>query len=215
MAADSLVLNDVLQHETVLIDAEEQQTAVLRRYWQVFSLTGVGDVRFIDVALAFDTTFGPLYLPLLYNNAEYYGTRIRRAFPIDTVAWANVGLGRANGTAGAVALPTQTAGLVRFSSGSIGKKGQGRQYLPFPAQDSNQTTGIPNGAYVTAAQTLADALATDQVVSGSGSRVATLDPILWDLVAHTPTPILAGASQNAWATQKRRGNYGRTNKPPF
>lgn len=210
-----LAVNDVLISEVVCYDGPAQQIAVLRRHWLVSGFTGFGGpIQFQDVATYIDTNFSAAIIALLYNGAEYRGTRVRRAFPVNSDAWQFDNTNSGNGTAGAVALPTQSAGLLTFVGNTLGKKGEGRQYLPFAAVADNQTIGQPTPGYVTKLNTLGLLWVTPIVLTVAG-LTANLIPGASSNPFTSFVSINQYRSAQAWATQKRRGSYGKFNRPPF
>jgi hypothetical protein len=215
MAGQNIDLGDVVVAEVVVWDSVMQQIATLRRYWTATTLVGVGDVTFQNVATYFDTNLSAPYISVVYNGARYEGVRVRRHFPVSTDQWAYETSNAGPGTAGAVALPTQTAGLLRFQSAEIGKKGQGRQYVPFPSASDNETIGEPTAAYQAAVSNIGTVLAQPQTIAGGGTKSYVFKPTLWNEAGSVGTEIITFLVAPSWATQKRRGAYGRTNKVPF
>ncbi len=209
-----LATNDVLVSEVVCNLAAQQQSSTTRRAWKVASITGAGIVQFLDVATALDTLWGPDFIALLTNAATYNGTRVRRLDPVNVDQWETMNAGAGAGTAGATALPSQTCGLLKVSGNTIGKHGQGRIYLPFPASADDTGAGLPTAGYLTRADTLGlDVVSPLSVVVGG--TTALLLPGLWNTLARAFTSINKFLSEGAWATQMRRGAFGRFNRPPF
>jgi hypothetical protein len=214
----ALSIGDVLIVEVYCNDPGVTQTAVLRRYWFVGNpSSSPSGVSFLDVAAYFDALLGPLYRAVLNDNADYYGTRCRRQWPVNVPldGWGSSDASFGLGTAGAVAAPTQSCGLIKFEGAFIGKRAQGRQYLPFPATADVVGAGVPAASYITRANAIGTALSSLQVLT-AGASFVTLQPVLWSPANPTLTvPITSGVAEGAWATQKRRGSFGRFNKPPF
>ena len=209
-----LAVNDVLIVQTVINDPSLQQSAVLSRYWKVASIIPVGTIQFSDVATYFDGLLAPLYKPLIYNTATYNGCRVRRWFPANTDNWQYDNSNAGVGTAGAVGNPSQSAGLLSFIGNTIGRHGAGRQYVPFPSATDNVTYGHPSAGYLANLAALGLALVTQQPVTVAGIT-ANLIPGVFDNVAKAYTSINQYKAEDAWATQKRRGAFGRFNRPPF
>jgi len=208
-----LAVNDVIIGQFIVKDGS--QIAVANRHWKVLSFTGAGIIQFQDVANLIDTDFAPCIKPLLYNGAEYRGARVRRLFPVGLDGWQGTNANSGFGSGGAVGLPKQTAGLIRFNGQTLGKHGMGRWYVPFPSTTANETDGKPTAAY----QTLLDTLGSQAVINPYDVTVAGttahLTPVNFDRVAVTTYPVNQYTSSDRWATQKRRGDYGRTNIPPL
>jgi hypothetical protein len=211
--SQNVTLNDVLIVQNVCGDAG--QIAVLNRYFRCVVAPGIGaTVTFTNVAQWFAILAGNNLAPIMNNGATYLGTRVRRIFPALLDAWGFDTTQSTAGTAGASALPKQTCGLARYVSATLGKHGEGRTYLPFPAAADNASGGVPTAGYEATALTYANDMAVPQVVPGTGGN-ATLNPVLWDRVANVSYDITGVLIAPAWATQRRRGDYGRLNKGPF
>jgi hypothetical protein len=120
------------------------------------------------------------------------------------------------GTGGANALPLAVCGLGHLRSGGIGRSGRGRAYLPFPSTAfATPATSEPTAAYITAATTLLENLATIEEF-GSGGNVADVDLIVFNrnaaFAGGNPGPAVTTWNVSPlWATQHRRGDFGRTN----
>lgn len=214
--SQQVALNDVLQVEAWIFDSAMQQAAVIRRYWKVTAKAGSGDLSFGTIATAVDAVWAPNWIAIIYNGARYQGTRCRRLFPVSDDAWMQETGGAGDGTGGAVALPTQASGIIHLGSLSVGKHGQGRVYVPFPAQAANETVGQPTDDYVSSLTAIGTgAIGLTINVTGGGTATCTITPQLWNKAANTGKDITEAFGKKAWATQKRRGAFGRFNRPPF
>lgn len=123
----------------------------------------------------------------------------------------------APGTAGSLALPRQSAGLISWRTAFSGPSGRGRMYLPFPPVDDDATIGLPSAAYKTAATAYANALRTLTSFAGLSGDVAVALTL-----AQYRKPIYVATNHITdftvplkWATIKRRGSYGRPNSSPI
>jgi len=117
-------------------------------------------------------------------------------------------------------LPRQVAGLVVKRTGFVGKRNRGRLYIPFPSEDMNENvTGVPTDQYVTDLT----GLAINLMPPGGGGLGNTGDTPLWVWVpvlfspstidASLQPPIMDTFGRKAWATQRRRGSFGKANSP--
>lgn len=211
--SQNVVVNDVLVSEVYVNESGLQQTAVSRRFWLCTAITGTP--TFTLVAAYLDNLFAPLIKPIIVNSATYLGTRVRRVFPNTLDTWSAVAAHAGVGTAGAVGLPAQSCGLGEFYSAKIGKPNQGRIYLPFPSASSNTGAGVPSAGYITDALAYVTEFSNTQN-AGTGGNVATLVSVLWKASAPTfTTQIITVNLATSWATQRRRGGFGRFNRPPF
>jgi hypothetical protein len=138
--------------------------------------------------------------------------------------WAPAGsiAGNGVGTAGAVHLPKQTCGLISYVDGLSGRAHRGRMYVPFPSSADNVADGVPTVGYVVNLGALLTALLVPIIVVGAGGNT-TIQPGLYHRAKVGPPPvpqsitILSGppTPSTLWATQRRRGDYGRPNRAPL
>lgn len=195
------------------------QAGINTRYFKVLSLTGAPASE-ASICSALDGTLAPFYKLLLANTALYIGTNIQNQtlplpFPQPVGFSGNQGIG----TAGATPLPGQISGIYTVQTGFAGRGFRGRVYVPFPATAGSTTTAPPlmTGAYQTQLQDLANVCVGNQTVAAGGATYA----IVYGLV-HSKPLALKGvfiASTAAkfglnWATQRRRGDFGRLNTQP-
>lgn len=192
------------------------QCAVLRRYWRCNFATAGTAHDTLAVAVRFDNLFAPLYKLLLNNNAQYRGSTFERVsgalpFPIAARTIANAGIG----TAGAIAMAKQTAGLIGLYTAFIGKKNRGRQFVPFPSTTSDAGNGLPTAAYGIDLANLALQLRTNISLT-VGADTVQFDPVIWNkLTPGSNLIVVTGTPRTTWATQRRRGDFGRANQSPI
>jgi hypothetical protein len=203
--------------------AAEKQAAV-NTAWYVVSSVGASPSTDSDLAAYLDGNAGPIMLTMLPSLVDYRGVQVtinQTTYPYKQKLLPVVGNAFAGaGTSGSQPLPTQTAGLLRFQSPNAGPGGRGRWYIPFPPANANSGGGSPTAAYQVLMDNLAGIVATGIALS-FGGRTATLVRVL----VHSPpkgggatpgpSPITSFQSSELWATQKRRGAYGRTNVSPI
>lgn len=211
----SIAVDDVLIVEWIEQYVSKQQIAVQRRMWLVEGIAGVGTVTFQDVATALDLWVASRLRACMCNEANYLGARVRRNFPVGTDQWASSTTSAGAGTGGAGAIPAQVCPLITLLTDQIGKAAEGRIYMPFPPVAGLTVDGDWSAGMMTSLIAVAGRFAGQTTVAGSGTAIATLDPVLCryhldDTIDITGFRIGTGA-----ATQRRRGAYGRYNKPPF
>lgn len=190
------------------------QAAINVVHYKVTSLLGaVTDNYMID---QFNTLVGPLYAAILSDDARYRGVSLQRAFPAPpTRAIADVDGDTAGVVAGEI-LPGQIAGIVSVGTAFAGKSQRGRIYLPFPSETDNELPGLPTDTYVAAAQALANAIFVPiSKAPTPGVNEITLTPVVFHRANSTSDAITTKLAKKLWATQRRRGSYGRQNLPPF
>ena len=209
-AAVVMAVNDII--EVRFVCTQLDQTAINVRHYKVTATTGTSQTLgdFSDVL---DPIFAPLLKALLNTNAAYYGTVVRRVSPIppSTIAWTNTGA--AGGNALGDLLPRQTCGLIGLQTQFAGRAFRGRFYVPFPGEADSDANALPVAGYRGRLANLAFALTGNQLVGIANT--ATLIPVIYHRASNTTTPINASVIRTKWATQRRRGSYGRPNPPPF
>lgn len=204
-------INDIYQVKAVAFDTDQLGLNV--RHYVVVAATAPEPTR-VQIAQQFYTAMNAIYGPMLNNNATFRGFAVRFIWP-GPVSVEDHSTGAAiAGTAGAISAPRQTAGLIKLSTGLAGRTGRGRIYVPFPATASVQLDGSLGPAYTTNLATLAGAWSA-QVVVPNGAGSITLQPIIWHRSTHTFSLVTGAIPRTVWATQRRRGGFGRTNLMPF
>jgi hypothetical protein len=211
-------VGNIYRHRTFCYCGD--QVGINVRYFAVAALTGAPAT---EQALLekIDPLLAAVYKPGLVNSAEYIGTDMQDItgappYPIQVFTTANQGAG----TGGAATMGSQVSGIYSTVTAKTGKKFRGRAYIPFPAAAMSTTDAPPEmtDAYQSILADIANltTAATALIVGGSAY---TLN---WAL-CHNPQA--AGAKSLdittgykigvAWATQKRRGDFGRTNAFPL
>lgn len=184
-----------------------------------------GGVTDQDVASSLQVNWNPFYVGLINNNAEWRGVQcyLEPATPGPTRAPVFDNSNPLVGTAGAVAAPRQTCGLIQFGTTNAGRQYRGRIYLPFPATADVALNGAPSASYGTRLNAFATFLQnTFFLTDVSGTKFI---PCIQVLVhgpfgkppqpGPLPSPIIQWSSSNRWATQRRRGAFGRLNASPI
>lgn len=183
----------------------------------------IGAIRDSDLATWFGANIAPNYKTLLYNSGSLDDIQVFRLYPVTSALDPTASpfittAGSGPGSGGPNALPTQTAGIATFLVDERGRGIQGRKYIPFPSATANAATGLPTGAYTASVSgMLAPMFPAFSLVNGGSSCL--LEPYVarvfrptktspWELSARLAIGNLVHAK---WATQRRRGSYGRPN----
>jgi hypothetical protein len=196
------------------------QVGINTRYVFIGAITGapVTEDAFL---LALDAILSALYKPLLANTAVYEGMDMQNIttgppYPIQTTSTSFSGAG----TGGALPAPGQVSGIYSTFTNQTGRSYRGRSYIPFPpaALSSTAAPPVPTAGYIALAQSLANAVTGSQTITISGTTIL----FSWVILHQAPAGIrgtLSGIVLNevrtAWATQRRRGDYGRPNPVPL
>lgn len=211
--AFNIVIGGVVRH--VMYNTIAGQVSVTKRDWQLTSITGGSTISSGSVVADFDVLFGALFADCMSADAQYYGSQLYyqtptgpRPRPSTSKAGATIGVDVSP------LLPTQTCGLISLYSDILGKTGQGRVYVPFPAVSTQDTNGTPKPLYLTVLTALATNLVGTRGVT-DGAVTGTFTPVLYVPGGAPPKPLLHYIVRDAWATQRRRGSFGRLNSTPF
>lgn len=206
----SLAFNDLV--EIRLFSKQDQQTAINVLHYQVNAISA-GTPTEQQVCDAFRTYIAGAMASVMNGNAQFRGVGLRKIYPApigteffskDTTA----------GGVGADALPKQTCGLISWRCNGKGPKYRGRTYIPFPDETSSSAAGAPIAAYVTDAKALADKLLNTGALIYSGVNTITLALQVIRAPSVLLNPVVYHVVPYKWATQRRRGDFGRPNALP-
>ena len=204
-------IGDVLTVDN--LNSMGNQLGVFTRKFKVVAITGQG-LTLGEIAVGFEGTYAPLTTALMSAAALHRGHRTAIIWPpvhITASAYSND-----NGGAGLVAGDTmakQVSGLVSHYDGLGGPRHRGRCFIPFPSETDNDPNGLPIAGYVTRLAALSADWNTVKVYGAAGNTIS-LQPVLFHKADQTTTNIILNTSRGRWATQRRRGDYGRTNAFP-
>ena len=167
------------------------------------------------------TQFGPGYKLIIPSVATFWGCSCKNVSqsPIPTASTDNSTKGP--GTDGAILLPTQTSGLISLRTPYAGRKYRGRMYIPFPSMTDNTAPDVPSASYVSAIQALGNVLAAPITITGVPYQATAKCGIFHRPPKGQPvtpssiTVITKAIAASIWATQRRRGEFGRKNVAPF
>jgi len=191
-----------------------EQAAVTTRH--LLSRVGNVSIPIATILAEFDSIIAAPWKAILTEEARYDGLRGRVLTPTETQWEAEINSAGV-GTVIGEPLPRQVSGIVTMNTAVFGRKGRGRLYLPFPSEeDSEPTLGIPGSAYVTAAQSIGDFFTQPLVVTIAAVNYS-LDWVLQSVTDGVPSYFLytGAVARPRWATQRRRGSYGRPNASPL
>lgn len=212
--AFSFLAGDLLQCKFVCL--ADDQIALNVRHFVVNSVTGTPttDQTFAD---QLSTAFQPIYENLLSVNAEYYGVQLARRVGAIFFPMADSRAAAGPGAIGGDLLPRQTCGLVKLTTGLPGRAERGRMYGPFPSEGSNEPDSTPNAAYIATIQQLGDSVAGPFNIVGPVPELwaVNLTGAIYHRAPNNFTLLTGASARNGWATQRRRGSFGRSNLPPF
>ncbi len=190
------------------------QAGLMVHHWRVSAVVAPAPTDQEAVA-DLSTIIAPSIKGLLAAEASYLGSILSVVFPANLApVFSTVGAGV--GTVAGEPLPTQVAGLITLRSAVAGRMGRGRKYVPFPGEADNVTGDGPTAGYVVRLNTLASNLTTQRTVASLGGGSAVLIPVIFRrALPNLSNDVNAFTSRTKWATQRRRGAFGRPNVAPF
>jgi len=191
------------------------QIGLNRTYWKQTAITAAG-VTDAEAADAFDNTFHATYKAWMSASAKWRGVSWRKvAIPTPLAATSITRDGV--GTAPQGNLPTQVSGIITLRTPVA--KGRGRVYPPFPSVEWKLVGGGMTAAGAVALAQISALYAAPNVVLGAGGTATYELQVYWKGL---PGPIFYGfdpvvqvATRDRFATQRRRGQFGRINTLPF
>lgn len=192
------------------------QLAINTLHYIVTDVVGVG-ISSVQVASAFDALQAAAMKGMMAANATYRGVGAQKVFPEVEAFGSWVGsTGPGTFASGTGALPTQVCGLVTLRTNRSGRTGRGRVYLPFPdAAGNSATLDSPNAAYVAAVATWLTAVQGPLTLTVGGNSLVFSLIVLNKVLPGGSPQVTAFVTQAKWATQRRRGPYGRLNSLPW
>lgn len=177
------------------------------------SITGAGATQ-AKARDDMDGTLSAVLKPCLNANALYFGLSWQLIFPAPRLQTITTVANQGAGTGGSNTLPTQVAGLISKLTGMSGPGYHGRSYIPFPGTGDDDDPAVPSDAYFTALTALAAQMAAPITVGSTGAQ-AVMTPGLYAAGSNRFVVLTSAYGSNAWATQRRRGAFGRINSNPF
>jgi len=212
------VPDDILEVRTVCSNADQISLNVY--HYRVTFVAGPSPgCTLTQIAAALSNIFAPGYQLIMPPSCAYRGTGVKNLSPPPTqeaVSTAGAGPGVAAGTE----IPQQVSYLVNFKTDFSGRGYRGRVYPGFVSSNFVNTSGNMNAAGLTAIQLMAATITGNFTVTGGGDSTTIQLVVLRRQANHLPLPFPTTAdvttitARNAFATQRRRGDYGRTNQAP-
>lgn len=201
-------------HRVVFYFRLAEQVAI--NVWH-FRLSGIVGAELTNQQRAdqWHATEGLFYVPLISNNVTVHTASVRHLFPLPQGLEVFSNQAAFGGGTGGTNMSKQTAGIVTLNTALPGRANRGRKYLPFPGELNNVDPGIPDPGYIASLTAwLNNFVPTTTLIVGGQNETWT--PIIFrkTLPASSPT-ILTGKVRGVWATQRRRGSYGRPNVLPI
>lgn len=208
----AIAIGNIIQ--TVVWNQLGNQAGLNVVHWKVTALS----VNTPNVLGRFADGWGSLGFPAAYkalmaSAARFSGVLYRIVYPALSAVFADPTGDGAGGVAGDV-LPKQVAGFLRKQSAAPGRRKSGRLYIPFPGEGDNEAGAVPSAAYISRLDTLGSKYASQIGWGADDLGRATI--IIYKRTAPlTSSAVSSMVTIPQWATQRRRGAFGRPNVSPF
>jgi len=206
-----VVISDVLQQQ--IVTALGNQVGMIAWCWRVTSIDN-GGCSLGEICEAMDLVWGLQIKPLISTSASYRGMRLSKISPAPPSAFTYNTTSQGAGTVTGDPLPKQTAGVITWYTSKGGPAFRGRSYFPFPGEADNGPDSKPTQSYID--RMITPSLSRVQartVVGADGSVVLT--PVIYHRESRQSDVVTTGQTRGVWGTQRRRGDYGKTNTVPF
>lgn len=208
----ALNVGDLLQVRTCV--NLPPQIAIGVMHWRVLNNTGAG-CTMEDFATYIDALLSLAYTNCMGQAAQYRGagtSRISSPATSEVVSTA----GAAFGTINSDVLPKEMTAVIAKYDGLRGRAHRGRLFFPFPPENANDTDGSMLAAYKNLLYTTwLNIFTVSFTVPGTVGNSSDFQPVLHHQVGGGYTAITRIVVPRKWAQQKRRGDYGKPNIPPF
>lgn len=206
----NLVINEGL--EVSAFSQFFEQAGIDVFHYTVLSLTGSPSAQAVTDELS--SSIGPAYAAWLTSSGTFVGLKMREltptpAAPVYSTTAIIDGLGGGP-------IPRQLAGLITKRANIAGPRGIGHIYAPFPGADmmDGERLSIAGRTILTSLSTAIIGAPGDLVVAVGGGVSATLRPVIRGQPAGVFRTITEKNVSSQFATQRRRGFYGRPNALP-
>jgi len=206
----SVAINDIIRLKVYC--QLPQQIGINVFHFRVAAIAGTSQTE-VQIANFISTQLSTLYKNVLTSAATYRGVGVQVIRPVLGLEWFSAN-GQGVGLVAGDPLPKQVTGIISWKTNVAGPRGRGRSYIPFPGEASNDADITPSVAYFNNLAAIATIMLPGFVVIG-GINSATLEFVLNHRASSTVDLIITGGPRDRWATQRRRGDYGRTNVSPI
>jgi len=194
------------------------QTVLNVLHYEVAATAGV-PLTLDTMALLFATRVQNAYKNLMPPTASFRGCDFRNLMPPATLAYPDV-TNDGVGLTGTTLTPTQTSLLIRTQANFAGRQYIGRIYPGLISATYVDVDGQLTGLGSAALTVLANLLGPTALLVGDTGQASLALTIrhpnsLPPLVLPTWTRVLSMSPSGLIATQRRRGDFGAHNTPPF
>jgi len=208
-----LAEDDVVECKLACYATDLTQVSLNIRQYRI--ATVVGNPTDTDLCAQLDSNLAPLYAAVMPAAASWYGvqTQIITTLPpkLPVVEAGN----QTTGTFGGDIAPAQVSALMSLRTIITGRAGRGRVYIGFVPTTAIAANTNPTNTYLSALAPLVNALMQTVGVTGTLGTCNAI-PVLFHRATRTTLDLDSYILRNRFATQRRRGRFGRINPfPPF
>lgn len=210
MSAPQVVVGDIV--EVSVYCKLVEQVAINVLHYNVDAVGGVA-VKYDELAGRIYAKLEDAYRDWMTDAAQFAGVGVRRLYPLPkSIQYTRID--PVDGTLSAFTLPAQIAGLITVRTPKPGPGGRGRVYIPFGSVNWSDVEGNMTPDAETQLAVIADLLGPTAAWQEATAA--------WTVVATLQVSAAVGAPEcdnilptGKWATQRRRGNYGKANSLPI
>jgi len=174
------------------------------RHYRVDSVAGAGPTP-AEAALGFFDALRVAYAPLMATTTTFRQVAVQQILPLPRKRIGYANQVPVTGTGGAQLLPKQVCGMVLLETPLSGNANTGKVFVPYPSEDDNDATGVPNAAYDLLLVDLG-ILMSGQLTVGPATGNATCTPVVFHRESLTASAITGYSIGSKWHTQRRRQN---------
>ena len=192
-----------------------EQAGLMVLHWKVTAVGGTG-TNLEDAATSIMTQHAPQIVACMNSQAKLEGViakRLQFGLSAESGEFYSTNIPSA-GTVAGDALPRQTCGIITKRTSLSGPRRRGRIYVPFPSETHNAIGAVPDANYVTLIGALANVW-ENTLQLGIAPNTTSLKLQVYSRVGGTTVEVSQLQERRVWATQRRRGSYGKTNRSPF
>jgi hypothetical protein len=190
------------------------QIGINVRHWETIA-ESLGGAMLQEIADQFSAVVANFYKAWMPPAARYVGTTVQGINTVPPILAPTASTsGQGDGFASGELLPRQVAGLVHIRSRILGRHGRGRMYIPFGTEDWNSIGGKVEAGGLAILASFAAFNSNSFLVSG-GTGSTRVSPRIRNRLTNDLTIVDEAIGDDRWATQRRRGEFGRTNSIPF
>jgi hypothetical protein len=217
MPGTSPIAGDIVETRTLCATIDQIGLNVI--HWRT-AVVANGGVTLAELAERIDADVAAVYRNWIGSTATYRGVGARNLTGDLTIEYHAV-TRQGPGLVGGI-LPGQVSGLIALQTLSAGRHFRGRIYPPFPNGSSANSAGEMIPGAVLNLEAIAAAYGIGKTISVGIRQSVFAMCILHRSTLARPIPpasrttdVSNTVTRSRWATQRRRGDFGETNIPPF